>query len=97
MRRGWGRRAHAVPMHDAVTGRADRATARRPERACVARSQTRPHLTVSRRRVNCYRLVATVPYRLLRPYLSKLGRHAHRGSTPAAIDATGREPSLIDP
>jgi hypothetical protein len=29
MRRGWGRRAHAVPMHDAGTGRADRATARR--------------------------------------------------------------------
>ena len=27
MRRGWGRRAHAVPMHDAGTGRADRATA----------------------------------------------------------------------
>src|SRR3954466_9778485 len=32
MRRGWGRRAYAVPMHDAGTGRADRATARRPKR-----------------------------------------------------------------
>jgi hypothetical protein len=29
MRRGWGRRARAVPMHDAGTGRADGATARR--------------------------------------------------------------------
>jgi hypothetical protein len=37
MRRGWGRRAHAVPMHDAGTGRADRATARRPQRASRAR------------------------------------------------------------
>jgi hypothetical protein len=30
MRRGCGRRAHAVPMPEAGTGRADRATARRP-------------------------------------------------------------------
>ena len=37
MRRGWGRRAHAVPMHDAGTGRADRATARRPERERMSR------------------------------------------------------------
>ena len=31
MRRGWGRRAHAVPMHDAGTGRADRAERERSE------------------------------------------------------------------
>src|SRR5512133_18534 len=37
MRRGWGRRAHALPMHDAGTGRADRATARRPTGNCRVR------------------------------------------------------------
>jgi hypothetical protein len=37
MRRGRGRRAHAVPMHDAGTGRADRATARRPQQASRGR------------------------------------------------------------
>ena len=41
MRRGWVRRAHAVPMHDAGTGRADRATARRPLRASRRAESTR--------------------------------------------------------
>ena len=47
MRRGWGRRAHAVPMHDAGTGRADRATARRPLREPARNRRGRPHLSDS--------------------------------------------------
>src|SRR5215212_5788367 len=39
MRRGWGRSPHAVPMHDAGTGRADGATARRPRRLCRVRGR----------------------------------------------------------
>ena len=43
MRRGWGRRAHAVPMHDAGIGRADRATARRPQQARCGSALGRSH------------------------------------------------------
>jgi hypothetical protein len=51
MRRGWGRRAHAVPMHDAGTGRADRATARRPRRASRVAQHARSLLHQCRRRL----------------------------------------------
>jgi hypothetical protein len=40
----------------------------------------------------CYRLVATVPYRVLRPLPQRTRVRADRGSTPAAIGPRGRRP-----